>query len=519
VFGGLLIGLALSGCAEKDTQPADDTAVSAESGGALSDDGAGSSDGGAGGGDGAPNTTGGSDATPPGTGDAPETSADDSPPGGNILLIVVDDIGLDKVAAYGMHPTPAKTPTMDALAAQGVRFTDAYAAPTCSPSRASMLTGRHASRHGVGRWLDPPNDEYDLQESELTLPEMIAYSPLGYATTAVGKWHLVNWATPDPAAHPLRHGFEHHAGSLANPGNALQENEESLGYYNWEKSIDAEVGWSDEYMTVDNTDEALDCISKTPEPWLLYLAYNAAHAPLHAPPDALLDEPLPASPSDLQEFEAIVEGLDTELARLLDGIPADVLADTTIILVGDNGSPDHGISPPLDSARAKGTVYEGGVRVPLIVTGPLVGCEGCESDAMVHVVDIFPTIAEIAGVSLVGLTDDAGEPLSLDGESLLPLFEHPDAPDLRRYLYSEAFHPPGAPPYDYHNRTVRNGDWKLIEIDDGGEVEEALYALVPGDLDEGEDLLAVGLDAEASEAYDRLREELDALSGALAFDR
>jgi len=451
--------------------------------------------------------------------DSAMTSAE-AAPGGNVLVILIDDVGLDKVAAYGMHPTPALTPTMDALAAQGVRFTEAYATPNCSPTRGSLLTGRHPSRHGVGRWINPSNTSFDLPEAEVSLPEMLSCSELDYSSVAVGKWHLVTWDHPDPGAHPLLHGFERHAGSLGNPQQALQSADDTLGYYNWEKATDGEVAWSDTYMTVDSTDEALDRIADTPEPWFLYLAYNAAHVPLDPPPESLVTTPVSETDSELALFEAMIEGLDTELGRLLDGVPADVLADTTIFLIGDNGSPDHGISPPLDPARSKSTVYEGGVRVPLIVTGPLVGCEGCESDAMVHVVDIFPTIAEIAGVDVAALEGADGAPLVLDGESLLPNLLDPELPTERRYLYSEVYYPQGPPPYDYHNRTLRDDVWKLLWVEEEGVLTEYLYQLTPGDLHEGDDLLAAaaGLDDDAAAAFERLSEEMTATARTLTFD-
>lgn len=427
-------------------------------------------------------------------------------PGPNILLIVADDIGIDKTAVYGEHPEPARTPTIDALAAQGVLFRNAYVSPSCSPTRASILTGRQPSRHGIGWWIYPNTETAELPHTEITIPEVLAQSSADYTSAMVGKWHVTGFMTDRPATAPLDHGFRCSAGSLANPLDALFEDNGRRGFYRWEKVIDGEPGWTRRYMTSDATDEALDRVENTPEPWFIQVSYNGAHDPLHEPPADLITDSVNGSSSDLELYEAMVKATDTEIGRLLDGIPAEVRARTTIIYLSDNGTPRHGISSPWDQKRGKSTVFEGGVRVPFIVAGPLVAEPGSESDALVHAVDILPTIAELAGVDLEEAWQALGTEPILDGQSLVPWMEDPELPSAREVVFSEQFRPNGLDVQrSEHQRTIRDAEYKLVwDVQDGQRTEQ-LYRLEPGASSEGEDLLAGEASAEDLEAWERLR--------------
>lgn len=110
-----------------------------------------------------------------------------TPLGGNVLILLSDDIGIDKTAVYREHPTPAPTPNIDALASKSVLFRNAYAQPTCSPNRASLLTGRHPTRHGSGRWINPSAQSFALPEQELTIPELLRRAPEAWTTALYGK--------------------------------------------------------------------------------------------------------------------------------------------------------------------------------------------------------------------------------------------------------------------------------------------------------------------------------------------
>lgn len=443
-------------------------------------------------------------------GDRRDCTRDQDAPGENILLIVSDDIGVDKTGTYAEHPTAPDTPNLDRLAAEGVLFRNAYANPTCSPSRASLLTGRQASRTGVGRWIAAQDTTGALPLSELTLPEMLRGSPSCYATMAAGKWHLVLLGPDDAARHPLDQGFGRHRGSLSNPGTATTSEEEHLGYFHWEKAVDGKLRWSDTYMATDTTDEALTFIQGTDEPWFAYVAYNLAHVPRHTPPRDLQVVAVPQDPTDAELHAAMVAALDAEVGRLLDGIPDAVRDNTTIIYLSDNGTPSTVIEAPWNPSRSKGTLYDGGVRVPLIVAGPHVAVPGSESDALVHVVDVFPTVAALAQV-------DLDPSLVLDGQSLQPYLADPDTPGQREFLYTESFYPNGDVPHDWRHRMVRDSDWKLMRLQNGDTTEERLYRYEPGAFDEGYNLLDQELDEETEQSWARLGAELDAWEETLGY--
>lgn len=447
----------------------------------------------------------------------PTSRCDDQPGGGsgqNFLVILTDDIGVDNTAAYGAHPDPPSTPHIDALAAAGVRFHTAWASPTCSPSRASLLTGRLPSRHGIGSWLKTRGESARLEPTELTLPEILRFSPHDYVSAAVGKWHLTTFDQPSPALHPLESGFTCHAGSLGNPHDHLADEDLAEGYRLWEKAVDGQVGWSDTYMLTDTTDEALARVAHTREPWLLYVAYNGAHEPVHVPPDGLYTGQVNSDSPARDKYRAMVEATDSEIGRLLAGIPAEVLERTTVVYASDNGTPKHGISEPFDSRRHKGTVYEGGVRVPLVVAGPAVSEPGSESLALVHLVDLLPTIAELAEVDLEAVLADAG--VRIDGQSLVPWIEEPGAEGGRQLLYSEGFWPNDAQPRERHLRAIRDQEWKLIRSETEGEVEEQLFHFEVGAWDEGPDLLRRAPGPAEQAALERLREDLALVMADLA---
>ncbi len=452
----------------------------------------------------------------------PAPLCEQSAQGENFLIIIADDVGIDKTSTYGEHEGAPPTPSLDALAERGLLFRNAYATPTCSPTRASLLTGRLPSRTGVGRWLYPVDAINDLELWELTLPEMLRRSPWCYTSMLAGKWHLVAWDRAEPARHPLLQGFDHHHGSLSNLGNAYTEGEdEDRGNYNWEKNTDGELAWTQTYAAQDTTDEALAFMDVAPEPWLLVASYNLAHLPIEVPPDELNLAGVTESSGGLEKYEASVVALDAEIGRLLDGLSEEQRARTTIVYLSDNGTDPDWIEPPWNTSRGKGSVYDGGVRVPFIVAGPHVAEPGSETGALVQVVDLFPTLAELAGVDVDGLRVEegsaAGAPVELDGRSFLPVLEDPQA-SIREFVYTEGFYPNGDRSRDWHRRMVRSPDWKLIEEEEEGLiVDRSLYRYSDAYPDEGYDLLEQPLDAETIQAYARLQVEMDLITADLRY--
>ncbi len=382
----------------------------------------------------------------------PEEQAEGGPP--NILVLLTDDQGVDQFAAYGEHPNPPPTPRMDGLAAEGVLFRNAWAYPSCSPSRAALLTGRLGRRTGIGDALQY-NQGRQVPLPEVSLPEVLASAPTPYSTAAVGKWHLSAYNSPHGVNHPNQFGFESFAGSVANLYDYDVEDGRAHSYYHWERVVDGAIDKVDEYATTVTVDDALARMREMPEPWFLYVAFNAPHTPLDPPPPELHTQgDVRPSSIESRRYRAVLEALDTEIGRMLDTMDPELRERTTIVLAGDNGTPTDAILEPWDPNRSKLTPYEGGVNVPLVIAGASVPEGGQESGALVHLMDVFSTVLELAGTP-----PPAG--VTLDSESLVPFLEDPEAPG-RDVLYTERFVPSGAPPYDIDWRISRDERFKVV---------------------------------------------------------
>lgn len=365
----------------------------------------------------------------------------------NVLLILADDLGVDRVAAYGAHPDPGNTPNIDSLAERGVLFRRAWSYPVCSPTRATIMTGRYGFRTGIGMLIRESSDSVvGLSLEEQTLPEVIAPS---YSSAVLGKWHLANNFTQG-VTHPLDSGFDYHAGSMFNLQGQSSANEQN--YFDWQKNVNGVIENSTTYATTDTVDDALRAMETLPEPWFIYLPFNAPHKPFHAPPDHLHSFDLSGNPdnSPVVHMMAMTEAMDTEIGRLMAGVDE---SNTTVIFLGDNGTSESATTAPFDPEHAKGTLYEGGINVPFIVVSPRVSEPGSECDALVCATDIFPTVREIAGLG-------GG---SRDGVSLLPYLADPSRQSIRPYIYSEIFGPNGSTSYNRLRRAIRNGRYKLID--------------------------------------------------------
>ncbi len=435
----------------------------------------------------------------------PDSGTDSFEGPGNILILLIDDVGTDKYRPYGTHEMQPSTPNLDGLAERGVLFRNAYATPICSPTRASLLTGRYPSRVGVGRTIWELSD-VQLHQTQTLLPEMLAESPHDFATAAIGKWHLAGVDSDAPLDHPNNQGFDSYLGTLGNISN----------YYSWALNDNGTVIQTEVYATTHQIDTAIQLIDTLPEPWLIYLAFNAPHSPLHVPPTELHGFPdLDLDDGDPTVFAAVVEAVDAEVGRLFSHMDGPLMDRTTVMFMGDNGTPYFAISDPFDSTRAKDTVFEGGVNVPFVVAGPHVAQPGTESDAFVHVVDVFHTVAEIAEVDVVAGAL-AGVPT--DGVSVVPYLTDPSTPSIREYAFTEEFVPLGGPPYTARSQMTRDARYKVIRIEKEDEpTREELFEFVPGAVDEGP-VIPQPYDAEQQDAYDRLVAEMDRLDADLVYD-
>ena len=404
----------------------------------------------------------------------------------NIVLILADDFGVDYVGSYAEGTAPPCTPNIDGLAADGMLFRNAWTNPVCSPTRAAVMTGRHGFRTGIGSPLG--NSEEGLALAETTIPEMLA----GYASAAAGKWHLHGNLGN---SHPNDTGFDNYAGSIRG---AVSD------YFSWNKITNGVSSTSSNYVVSETVDDALSAITTMPEPWFAYVSFNSIHTPFHVPPSNLCPSSgacpsgycsnLPANPSNADLAKAMAEAMDTEIGRLLAAVDS---TDTFVFFIGDNGTPGQASESPFLASHAKGSMYEGGVNVPLIVTGP--GVAVGESAALASSVDLFATFAELAGIS--SPTEDS--------VSLVPCLTDPLAA-VRSTVYSETFgNGPASLPAPDHQQAITDGRYKLIRRQQGG-VSEEFFDLVLTPF-ETNDLLP-GLSAAQQAAYDMLAGELDALA-------
>ena len=455
--------------------------------------------------------------------------ADSAP---NILLIIGDDMGVETLASYGLGENPPKTTALDELAREGVRFNNFWAQPVCSPTRATLMTGRYGFRTGIGRPVGgsvmpgPPEipawapaesagavnaasaadralPRPFLLPDEFTLPMALkANSDLRYSTAAIGKWHLAGdgngWID-----HPNLAGFDYFAGLM---GGAPES------YFAWNKVVNGEVIGKVGYTPADKVNDAIAWLgAQGDNPWFLWFAFNLGHTPLHLP----LEEHWQSDYSDIDpsempqenwqaSFAAMMEAMDTQIDRLLAALDADVRENTYVIFMGDNGTYDPVVSAPFRHGYAKGTIYEGGVNVPLIITGPDIESGGV-SEALVNSTDLFATIMEMAGVDPDEVVPDE---VTHDSVSFFSTLSNPDAPSRRDWIYVDEFFGgfDGVETADY---AMRAACYKLLRFV-GREEFYDLHA----DPYEYDDLLRGELSTEQRVAYDALKAEILLLRGS-----
>jgi len=434
----------------------------------------------------------------------------------NIVLLLIDDLGWKDLGCYGS--TYYETPRIDRLAAEGMRFTDAYAACcVCSPTRASILTGQYPARLMLTEWL--PSGRWDPQKYQLKGGRFLSALPLeevtlaealraaGYRTAMIGKWHLGG-----PSYYfPRQHGFdvniagnEHGAtGGHFYPyqGNWLIPTTKLRAQ--WRTLPDGVEG---EYLTDRLTDEAVEFIRESKDgPFFLYLSHYAVHTPIQAKADMTARyEGKPISGGqDNAAYAAMVESVDQSVGRVLDELDAlDVADDTLVIFTSDNGG--HGrITSHTPLRGNKGNYYEGGIRVPTIVKWPGRAAPGGVSHEPVISNDFYPTILECVGLP--------NRPQNhQDGLSLAPLLTASGGLDrdaiFWHYPHYVTNHPNPATPMS----VVRAGPWKLLHFYEDDRVE--LYNL-DEDLGETHDQSAA-MPEKASE----LRARLDRWRGEVGAD-
>lgn len=316
----------------------------------------------------------------------------------SVVVLILDDIASADLALYG---GPVAMPNLERYAAGGMVFTNAYANPSCSPSRRSLQFGRWWCSES-GSACEPGPDPLAPPSSEVSLAQALPK----HASAMVGKWHL--GGDPDSnggwACAPLLRGYDYWAaGIYANPRTCS-----GTSYTKWERVLPGcTSGLSTEYEPQAVADVLFYHWANTPKPALAVVAPALAHGPFHVPPANLLPAGYPTPITARQRYEAMIRAMDTLLLRTLAAVN---LLDTVVIVVGDNGTPQQ-VAP--DPDRAKTTTFERGIRVPLVVFGgPVVPGE---SDALVHIVDVWASAIELGG----GSVPQPAYPVA--SESLLPV--------------------------------------------------------------------------------------------------
>ena len=386
----------------------------------------------------------------------------------NIVFILADDLGWGELGVDGndFH----ETPNLDRLASRGIRFTNAYAsAPVCSPTRASVMTGQVPAKVGITDYLRPGNDVH-LSPDTITIAERLKEA--GYRTGIVGKWHLTGYEKHGvEESPPSEHGFDE----------ALITDSRNVGLgdyfhpYHFNREIERRLPWPEHLVDRCNL-EAVDFIDRhRDEPFFLLLSHYAVHTLVRGRRDLVRKyEDKPCAGHTLfarrnnPHLAALLEAIDEGVGVIVERLDELGLTESTIVVfTSDNGGESEGLTAVTTNEPlrgAKSMLYEGGIRVPLIVSRPGVVRQGRTCDTPVSTVDFYPTFLEIAGLR-------PDNRLLLDGISITPLLANPAGSLERKALY---WHYPLRIPHIIGGRSsgaIRHGDYKLIEFFDTGELE------------------------------------------------
>ena len=361
----------------------------------------------------------------------------------NIIIILADDLGW---ADVGYHGARISTPSIDRLAREGVRLENFHACPLCSPTRAGLMTGRWPIRYGMGESVITPWRKYGLPKSERTLADLLAKA--GYERRgAIGKWHLGHYKEK---LLPLNRGFTHFYGHYNGAFDYFTHKRE--GQLDWHRNFETcrDEGYSTDLIGR----EAVRFIEESPvdKPFFLYVPFNAPHLPLQAKEQDI------AKYNDIDNekkriYAAMVDSMDQAIGKILDALDVRGIAENSFILFfSDNGGTSYGDNRPWRGG--KGSVYEGGVRVPAALRWPAGVAGGRSVDAMMGYIDVYPTIKRVAGI-----TDP--DPNPLDGRDMLDVIRRKaEAPKRDWFSYIAQ----GSP----DKTAVCDGTWKLIVL--GGNV-------------------------------------------------
>lgn len=396
----------------------------------------------------------------------------------NVLSILLDDIGLEQFNRWGRGSNYPATPTIDAWVDGGIKFTKFYVQQLCSPTRATILTGVHPFRHGIGDLVRGPIQLVSIETRKgLQYPTVASWckkAGIGIRTAAIGKWHL-STEFEGGLYGPSFSGFDYCSVNMFNlPGSTVDGSPAVQTYHTWSKNVNGKLVQEDEYLPKVNVRELIEWINQRgKEPWVVHLAPYSCHTPFvvngatvpydpateitGAPPDGTYDDVTwdittaatqtvdgqTLKLADRNIFKACIEAIDYYLGTIASSVAPEVWNDTLVILMTDNGSgvqnaalevdPLTGTNYPLTASRAKDTPYDGATHCPLLMysAGDLITNPGREVTDVVSAVDICPTILELMGVSTPNTT--------LHGKSLVPYIDDTASSPVNDYIYSEHF--------------------------------------------------------------------------------
>ncbi len=408
----------------------------------------------------------------------------------NILLITVDDLGWADLGCYGadLH----ETPHIDAFAATGQKFTNAYAAAAiCTPTRAALLTGKSPAKLNMTIWreaaindqfenkLIPPDVSPNLPLKEVTIAE--ALKAEGYMTAHLGKWHV-----GDGEHFPETQGFDINVGATvwgAPPTFFFPYRGEIYNSMRFVPGLERDVSGgynfdrAGEYLTDRLTDEAISIMERfKEEPFFINLSYYTVHTPTEGKKDIVdyYQKKLASGMSHQNAiYAAMVHSLDENIGKLMHSLEDLNLADNTVVIfTSDNGGfinewDGQTVTDNAPLRSGKGALYEGGIRVPTIIRWPDVTIPNTTSEFPITTQDFYPTLLEMAN-----LKGNPEQVAAFDGISLIPILKNPQTKMKQREMYWHY-------PHYYHTTTpvsaIRRGDWKLLEFFEDNQVE--LYNL------------------------------------------
>ncbi len=387
----------------------------------------------------------------------------------NFLIFIADDLGVDASSAYGFSTDVPSTPNLVELQKDGLVFENFWATPACTTTRGALISGKHGYSSDI-TYVPAvmPADTVSLQNilKSSFLPEI-------YNNGMFGKWHL-GGSNPAPN-HPNQFGVDHYFGNLFN----LDD------YFSWIATENGSESLEDEYHTSAISNAALKWIKEQPaeNPWLAWVAFSAPHVPFHNPPEELVTTHANGA-TDQEKYKAMVEAMDTSIGKIMEGMSPEQREKTIVIFLGDNGTPTRVLNEQVfDKTRGKKTIYEGGIRTPLIIGGTPVTSKNTRVSSLVNITDFYATLLQIANLDSDPPASAVDRYQSYDFSDLLISAFKPKP--RRAYNYAE-FEDAGALSW-----AVRNDTYKYIYHQSG---QEELFNVI-SDIKESNDLASLPANA------------------------